>query len=75
MKLIGDELEVRAQIDEWTVEVMREVLEARARGPGAVVQIGSEMFEVVQGGKLRPVGEPRRSRGNAAPANPTPPRG
>jgi hypothetical protein len=55
MKLVGDEQQVQAQIDEWTVDVMRDVLKARARGPGTVFKIGSELFEVVQGGDVRPV--------------------
>ena len=61
MKLTGDEQHVQAQIDEWTVEVMRDMQAALARGPGSVFRVGDDMFEIAEGGEVRPVtGKGRR---------------
>ena len=62
MRLTDDEEAVAAKIADWTVDVVRDVHEARARGPGAIVKVGDEMFEVIEGGTLRLTIESRRGR-------------
>lgn len=70
--MVGDEQQMQAQIAEWTVEVMRDMLKARARGPGAVFRVGDAVFEVVQGGEIRPVDGRRASRHNPPEQPPGP---
>ena len=60
MRFTDDEEIVHARIDEWTVDVLRDMHAACARGPGAVFTVGDEVFEVQKDGALRPVRTPGR---------------
>ena len=62
MRLTDDAEEVAARIADWTVDVIRDLQEARARGLGAVMLVGDEMFEVVEDGTLRLTIESKRGR-------------